>query len=268
MLDLVRDLGAVFDAGLYRRVLARQRSAMALLLSLLVLVSATQAIAAWVSVQSFVGQPGLQDVAAKLPHLTIQDGVLTVDAVQPFVLPSVSGKGGLAIFDTTGRTTDFGERSGPGALFLRDAVRVRLPDGSVRVAPYPPGLSVELGPVVARDWAVWASHWLAPCVAVSVLVLRTLGALLYRLGEAAILATVTLPARWIIGSKVGWVDRARLALVASLVSIAVDGVLVFAARAFQSSPGTWISLVLLDLAILGWALSVTAVDPSNDGEVA
>ena len=43
----------------------------------------------------------------------------------------------------------------------------------------------------------------------------------------------------------------------------IDTALVFAARAVETSWGTWISLVLLDLAVLGWALSATRVDPAS-----
>lgn len=263
MLDLVRDIPAAFTVDLYRRVLERRRSALGYLVVLLVLVSATQAVAAFVQVRGFTSQPGLGDVADKVPHLVIEEGLLRVDAVQPYVLPGPTGQGALAIFDTTGRTQSFGEHSGPGVIFLSDRVLVRWPDGSVRSAGYPPSGRVEVGPVMARAWVEWATRWLAPIVGAAMLVARVVGALVYRVLLAAVWATVTTPARRLVGATAGWADRARLAMVAMTPSILIDAVLVFAARAIETSPGTWISLALLDLAVLGWALSATAPSSSD-----
>ncbi len=266
MLDLVRDIPAAFRMDLYRRVLDRRRSALAYLVVLLTLVSLTQAVGAFGQVWAFTSQPGVLDVADKVPHLVIDGGILTVDAVQPYVVPGPNGQGALAIFDTTGRTTGFGERSGPGVIFLRDRLMVRQPDGSVRSAGYPPSARVEMGPMAARSWAAWATRWLPALVGVAVLVSRTLVSLAFRLALACVLALLTAPARWIVGSTVGWADRGRLAMVAMTPSILIDAVLVFAARAIETSPGTWISLGLLDLAVLGWVLSATKVgllDPAT-----
>jgi hypothetical protein len=123
-----------------------------------------------------------------------------------------------------------------------------------------------MGPMAARSWAAWATRWLPALVGVAVLVSRTLVSLAFRLALACVLALLTAPARWIVGSTVGWADRGRLAMVAMTPSILIDAVLVFAARAIETSPGTWISLGLLDLAVLGWVLSATKVgllDPAT-----
>jgi hypothetical protein len=264
MFDLLRDLPASFHSvDLYRRVLARQRSALALLTALLVLVWTTQAVAGFLGVRRALWEPGFVEAFEKVPHLVIEHGELTVDAAQPYVLSSPDGRGALVILDTTGRTTAFGEGSGPGLILLRDRALLRQVDGSERTVPYSPGWRFEAGPVMAREWALWAQRWLPPLLAALLLVGGTLTSLLRRTIEAAVLATLTFPARWLVGSQVGWVDRARLAMVAMTPSIVIDTALVFAARAVETSWGTWISLVLLDLAVLGWALSATRVDPAS-----
>lgn len=269
MLDLLLDIPAAFTSvDLYRRVLDRRRSALAYLVVLLTLVWTTQAVAGFIRVRSALREPGVVEVFDKVPHMVIEHGELTVDGPQPFVLSGPDGQGALLILDTTGRTTAFADESGPGLILLRDRLLLRQSDGSERMKRYPTDWRLEVGPVMAHDWAVWGQRWLPPILAALLLGVGTVASLLRRLIEAAVLATLALPARWMVGSTTSWADRFRLALVAMTPAILLDTVLVFAAREFEASWGTWISLVLLDLAVLGWVLSATraqTVDPAGAG---
>lgn len=268
MFDLLRDIPASFSsADLYRRVAREWTTAFGHLVKLLLLVWLTQSAAAYVRVWSVAHDPKVLDTVAKLPHVVIERGEATVDLGQPYVLTGPDGKSAVAIFDTTGRTTGFDERSGQGFLFLRDRVLVRSAPGRDRAFPYPVDMRVEFDKDIAHGWVAWAGTWGAPLLSAAMLVFGTAMSFVYRTLLAVVLTVAGAPLGWWMGARIGWSARYRVAVVAMTPAIVLDTVMVFVARELEASSGAAVLFGVLNLGMLTFGLYANrATSAATSGE--
>ncbi len=196
----------------------------------------------------------------QIPHVTINQGVATIAAPQPYTIIDPKTKKPLAILDSTGRHTSLKDTDALVLVTGTEAI-VKKSAAETRTYSFTTIDDLTINQQVVNGWLETARKF----TAIIIYPLAVAGAFLYRVIQVALYALLGMLFSSALKTKLPYPALVRMSVVAITPGIIVGTALTMAGLTLPYA-GVWFFLAAMAYLYLGiYAAATVPVNPTDDG---